>query len=155
MSKSALCIVLALMLWRTDCCKLDKHMRVVDKLEAVVIVGFDKPPKCVQPPHPYTGRQGLIGNPVPVWIRAVRFDDVVKPLSGRMVQLDVVDVFGRSVPGEVSISQSRVATNKSGFNADPLSLTCNTNGEYLIRAVYDDKRTKSVSYSAPVLCRSR
>ena len=156
MSKPMFWIMLGLLLWRPACCKLDKHMRVVDKLEAVVIVGFDKPPECVQPPSPSTGREANVGTPTEVWVRAVRFDQVLKPLTGRRVQLEVVDVFGKLAPAsQVSISPGEVTTSATGFNDLPISITCNTApGEYRIRVTYDDKQTKSNSYSSPLLCRN-
>lgn len=149
-----ICIAL-LLAGGSKCCRVDKHLRVTDKLEAVVIVGFDKPPKCVQPPPPFTGRQAQVNNPIPVWVRAVRFDQIKKPLSGRKVELDVVDPFGRELPDSpVIIDPAEIETLESGFNARPITITCKVPyGEYIVRASYADKSTTSVSYSAHLFCR--
>lgn len=150
------CMVLMLTaVGSSKCCRMDRHLRVTDKLEAVVVVGFDKPPKCVQPPPPFTGRQGRVDTPVPLWIRAVRFDEIQKPLGGRRVQLDVVDAFGHEIKNsEVLIEPDHVDTLDSGFNQQPVTITCKAPyGEYIVRASYADKATTSVSYSAHLLCR--
>ena len=152
-----LSITLALMAaGSSKCCRMDRNLRVTDKLEAVVVIGFDKPPKCVQPPPPFTGRQGRVNSPVPLWVRAIRFDDIQKPLSGRTVDLDVLDAFGHQLTNsEVVIEPSRIRTSEAGFNSQPVTITCKVpHGEYIVRASYPDKATTSVSYSAHLLCRN-
>ncbi len=137
------------------CCRLRQHMRIVDKLEAVVIVGFDDPPKCVVPQRPFTGREARMGQPVRLWVREVHFDQIQKPIDARKVQLDVVDAFGHPLQRpEVLVEPDHVITAASGFNDQPVMVSCNvSHGEYLVRASYSDKGAMSASYSAPLFCR--
>ena len=125
--------------------------RVVDKLEAYVIVGFHQPPRH---PKPKSSHSQMIspGESLPVWFREVFRNDLRKPIAGRSILLDIVDEGGVPVSSaDAYLSATLVVTADDGFNALPIFFKGMRPNVYIIRATYDDKRTRSVSYSAPII----
>lgn len=134
------------------CCAIRTRGRIHDKLEAFVIVGFDKRDKCPSAPAGTRGRLIQPGEPLALWFRAVQFNRLRNPVSSRVVEFSVVDALGKIVPdSEATIEPKRVETGPDGFGLLPVTFSASMPGAYLIRVRYPDKQAEAQSYSAPVL----
>jgi hypothetical protein len=136
-----------------SCCDRRNKGRIPGRLEAYVVLGTGRPPKCVKANPEQSPREGKVNVDIPLWLRAVFYDDLNKPINGRQIFLDVIDPLGDapSADQHITITPPVAITDQRGFNETVITVRSSTPGVYRVRATYEDKKTKAVSYSPPLL----
>ncbi len=135
-----------------SCCGRRNKGRIPGRLEVYVVMGVGKPPKCVVANPEQSPREGKVNQEINIWFRAVFYDALNKPIPGRQILLDVIDSFGNTIaPKDVVVTPEVVTTNDKGFNETTIRFRSAIPGVFRIRAIYDDKSTKGVSYGPSLL----
>lgn len=150
-SLRAFTYVLIAIMVSSCCCSVARwrYGHVPDKLETVAVLGFGDRSECVVPNKE---RPLLIATKTshPLWVRMVFADNLQKPVSGRDINLSVVNTFGEPAAG-IAVSPTSVVTNGDGFEGEPITIRGNDIGVYRIRAEYADKKARGFSYSPAVV----
>jgi hypothetical protein len=121
---------------------------VANTIEATVIIRVASVETCFLP----QSRPLLIktGQPTAIFVRLVYSDNLLSPINGREIRLDVIDSFGSDSPVR-SLSTSVAKTGFNGFPVDPIFFTAQDPGVYRIRAIYSDREIINFSMSPNII----
>ena len=151
-------LMLVFVLGNKCCCEWKNRGFVPGRLEAYVVVGIGELPKdeCIPAKEKL---DMLVERPMnadmKVWLRAVFFDELNRPIDGRVIDLEIVDVTGATSPEtqQISVTPNVVRTNARGFNESEIIVNSRTFGIFRMKASYADKNGRASSYSAPIYFR--
>ena len=148
-------LMLVFVLGNKCCCEWKNRGFVPGRLEAHVVIGIGELPKdeCIPAKEKLNM---LVERPMnadaKVWVRAVFFDELNRPIEGRVIDLEIVDATGATSAQtqQISVMPNSVRTNARGFNESEIKVNSPTFGIFRIKANYDDKNGRASSYSAPI-----